>query len=199
MAKRTNHRKKTFKLTYSTMFDPPEELHARYERALAKLKGELGREHRMLIDGREVRAQTTFEDTSPINQDWVLGRFQQGGVEHAEQALAAARRAFPAWSGTPWRQRVRLVRKAAREIDRRLYEIGAVISLEVGKSRMEAIGDIAEAADLMRYACDQLEQNRGFVVKMGRDPLKGYRPSNTSVLRPYGVWWSSAPSISRPR
>jgi 1-pyrroline-5-carboxylate dehydrogenase len=80
------------------------------------------------------------------------------------------------------------VRKAAREIDRRLYEIGAVISLEVGKSRMEAIGDIAEAADLMRYACDQLEENRGFVVKMGRDPLKGYRPSNTSVLRPYGVW-----------
>jgi len=188
MAKKTNHRKKTFKLTYSTMFDPPEELHARYERALAKLKGELGREHRMLIDGKEVRAQTTFEDTSPINQDWVLGRFQQGGVEHAEQALAAARRAFPAWSGTPWRQRVRLLRKAAREIDRRLYEIGAVISLEVGKSRMEAIGDIAEAADLMRYACDQLEQNRGFVVKMGRDPLKGYRPSNTSVLRPYGVW-----------
>src|SRR3989304_6482714 len=59
MAKRTNHRKKTFKLTYSTMFDPPEELHARYERALAKLKGELGREHRMLIDGREGRAQTT--------------------------------------------------------------------------------------------------------------------------------------------
>jgi len=188
MAKRTNHRKKTFKLTYSTMFDPPEELHARYERALAKLKGELGREHRMLIDGKEVRAQTTFEDTSPINQDWVLGRFQQGGVDHAEQALAAARRAFPAWSGTPWRQRVRLLRKAAREIDRRLYEIGAVISLEVGKNRMEAIGDIAEAADLIRYACDQLEQNRGFVVKMGRDPLKGYRPTNTSVLRPYGVW-----------
>jgi 1-pyrroline-5-carboxylate dehydrogenase len=85
------------------MFDPPEELHVRYERALAKLKGELGREHRMLIDGKEVRAQTTFEDTSPINQDWVLGRFQQGGVEHAEQALAAARRAFPAWSGRPWR------------------------------------------------------------------------------------------------
>src|SRR3972149_11924917 len=119
MAKRPNNRKKTFKLTYSTMFDPPEELHARYERALARLKGELGREHRMLIDSQEVRAQSTFEDTYPINQDWVLCRFQQGGAEHAEQALAAARRAYPAWPGTPWRQRGRLLRKRAREIDRR--------------------------------------------------------------------------------
>src|SRR3990172_337862 len=118
MAKRINHRKKTFKLTYSTMFDPPEELHARYERALAKLKGELGREHRMLIDGKEVRAQTSFEDTSPINHNYVLARFQRGGVEHAEQALAAARRSFPGWSGTPWRQRGRLLRTAARERDR---------------------------------------------------------------------------------
>src|SRR3972149_2420385 len=73
---------------------PAGELPAGDERALAKLKGEWGREHRMLIDGQEVRAQTTFEDSSPINQDWVLGRFQQGGVEHAEQALAAARQAF---------------------------------------------------------------------------------------------------------
>jgi 1-pyrroline-5-carboxylate dehydrogenase len=188
MAKRTNHQSKSFRLTYATMFDPPEGLHTRYERALGTVKGELGREHRMLIDGREVRAEATFEDRSPINQDWVLGRFQRGGAEHAEQALAAARRAFPAWAAIPWRQRARLLRKAAREIDRRLYEIGAVISLEVGKNRMEALGDIAEAADLIRYACDQMEENKGFVVKMGRDPLKGYRPSNTSVLRPYGVW-----------
>ncbi len=188
MAKRSSKKKKAFKLTYATMFDPPEELHRRYDRALAKTKRELGREHRMLIAGKEVRAKETFEDHSPINQEWVLGRFQRGGAEHAEQALAAARKAFPVWSSMPWRQRVRILRKAAREIDRRLYEIGAVISLEVGKNRMEAIGDIAEAADLIRYACGQMEANKGFVVRMGRDPLKGYRALNTSALRPYGVW-----------
>jgi 1-pyrroline-5-carboxylate dehydrogenase len=33
-----------------------------------------------------------------------------------------------------------------------------------------------------------MEANEGFKVKMGTDPLKGFKPSNTSLLRPYGVW-----------
>ena len=40
---------------------------------------------------------------------------------------------------------------------------------------MEALGDVAETADLIRYACDQMEANDGFVVEMGRDPLVGFR------------------------
>jgi len=58
---------------------------------------------------------------------------------------------------------------------------------------MEALGDVAEAADLIRYACDQMEANQGYVVRMGKDPLKGYRAVNTSVLRPYGVWLVISP------
>ncbi len=177
-----------FKLTYATMFNPPEELHTRYERALNKVKREMGKDIPMIIGGKEVRASEKFENRSPINRDWVLGVFQKGEAKHAERAIAAARKAFPAWSRTPWRQRVRLLRRAAALIDRRIYEFGAVLSLEVGKNRMEALGDAAEAADLIRYACDQMEANNGFIVQMGKDPLKGYRARNLSVLRPYGVW-----------
>ena len=43
---------KAFKLTYSTMFDPPEELHLRFEAALAGVKGRLGAIHPMRIGGR---------------------------------------------------------------------------------------------------------------------------------------------------
>ncbi len=44
---------RTFKLTYSTMFNPPEELHANFEKALGKVKGSLGQEHAMIIDGKD--------------------------------------------------------------------------------------------------------------------------------------------------
>jgi 1-pyrroline-5-carboxylate dehydrogenase len=186
-------KKNDFKLTYATMFNPPEALHQRYERALKKVKANLGKDHPMLINGKDVRSEAKFEDRSPINQDWLLGTFQKGGKAEAERALAAARKAFPDWSRRSYKERVRLVRKAAAQIDKRIYEIAVVISLEVGKNRMEALGDIAEAADLMRYSCDQMELNKGYVVKMGRDPLKGYRASNTSVLRPYGVWLVISP------
>ena len=81
-----------------------------------------------------------------------------------------------------------LIRKAADLMDQRIFEMGAVMAMEVGKNRMEALGDVAETADLFRYACDRMEANHGFVSEMGRDPLVGYVSTNHSVLRPYGVW-----------
>jgi hypothetical protein len=65
-------------LTYSTMFNPPEELHTRFDEALAEVKAGSGKEHGMIIDGKERFADEKFEDRSPINTDWVLGIFQKG-------------------------------------------------------------------------------------------------------------------------
>ncbi|MCH7588197.1 MAG: aldehyde dehydrogenase family protein [Chloroflexi bacterium] len=186
-------KKNSFQLTYATMYEPPAELHTRYESALKKVKANLGLEHPMIIGGKDVRAREKFDDRSPIDQDWLLGRFQKGTAEHAKRAIKSARRAFPSWSKTPWEERVRLLRKVAANIDKRVYEIAAVISLEVGKNRMEALGDIAEAADLIRYACDQMFANNGYIVPMGKDPLQGFKPRNTSILRAYGVWLIISP------
>jgi len=182
-----------FKLTYATMFNPPEELHTRFEEALNKVKANLGKEHGMIIDGKEKFAQEKFNDLSPTNTDVVLGVFQKGTHNDAEAALNAARKAFPMWSGMKWQDRVALMRKVADVIDHRIFEIGAVMAMEVGKNRMEALGDVAETADLIRYACHQMEKNEGYTVEMGRDPLVGYTATNFSVLRPYGVWLVISP------
>lgn len=183
----------SFKLTYATMFNPPEALHTGFDEALQKLKANLGREYPMLIDGRDVFAAEKFEDRTPINTDVVLALLQKGDASHADAAIQAARRAFPGWSKTPWPERVRLLRKSADLIDERLFDLGAVMAMEVGKNRMEALGDVAETADLIRYACDQMEANDGFVKPMGKDPLPNHGASNISVLRPYGVWLIISP------
>ncbi len=182
-----------FKLTYATMFNPPEELHERFDAALKKVKASLGKEHAMIIDGKEYFASEKFEDRNPANTDEVLGVFQKGSQQDALVATAAAKKAFPKWSRTPWQERVALVRKAAANMDERIFEMGAVISLEVGKNRMEALGDVAETADLFRYACDRMEATNGLVTEMGRDPLVGFTSTNTSVMRPHGVWLVISP------
>jgi 1-pyrroline-5-carboxylate dehydrogenase len=182
-----------FKLTYATMFNPPEELHTRFDQALAKLRSNFGQEHAIIIDGKEVLTAEKFEDRNPANTDVLLGVFQKGGIPEANAAIAAARKAFKGWSHTPWKERVRLIRKAAEIMDQRIYELGAVVSLEVGKNRMEGLGDVAETADLFRYACSRMEASDGFITEMGRDPLTGYTATNTSVLRPYGVWLVISP------
>ena len=43
----------TFKLTYATMFNPPEELHTRFEEVLGEVKSRLGQEHGMIINRKE--------------------------------------------------------------------------------------------------------------------------------------------------
>lgn len=182
-----------FKLTYATMFNPPEALHTGFDSAVAKLKQNLGKEYGMIIDGKDVFADEKWEDRSPVNTDWVLARMQKGNASHAQQAIAAARRAFPGWSHTPWQERVKIVRKAASLLEARIFELGAAMALEVGKNRMESLGDVQETADLMYYSARMMEENKGFIKEMGRDPLIGYDARNVSVLRPYGVWLVVSP------
>ena len=182
-----------FKLTYGTMFSPPEEFHAAYESNLAALRRTFGQEYSMIIDGKEVTANEKFENRSPINTNQILGVFQKGNEKNAYDAIAAAKKAYQTWRKTPWQERVRLLRKAADLIEERSYYIGAAMSLEVGKNRMEGIGDAVETAELIRYACDQLEKNNGFEIQMGSDPFVGLKSTNLSVMRPYGVWLVISP------
>ena len=182
-----------FKLTYSTMFDPPPALHTRFETALTDVRRHLGVEHAMLIDGVDARAARQFDIRSPADTRVVLGRFQAGDAGHAAAAVAAAQRAFAGWAGTPWNERVALLRRAVRLIEERVYSIGAVLALEVGKNRMEALGEAQETADLIAYYCDQLEANEGYAKPMACDPVAGFDSTNASVLKPHGVWLVIAP------
>src|SRR4029453_16349498 len=65
------------------------------------------------------------------------------------------------------------------------WELSALMGYEAGKNRLECVGDVEEAADLMSYYCDQIERHHGFVEPMG---TLGPGEENVSVLRPYGVW-----------
>jgi 1-pyrroline-5-carboxylate dehydrogenase len=182
-----------FKLTYATMFNPPDELHAGFDKAVETLKQNLGKEYGMFINGKDVFADEKFEDYSPVNTDWKLAVLQKGNASHAQAAIQAARAAAPGWARTPWQERVKLVRKAASIIEERIFDLGAAMALEVGKNRMESLGDVQETADLMYYSALMVEQNDGFIKEMGKDPLVGYEARNVSVLKPYGVWLIISP------
>lgn len=178
----------SFKLTYATMFNPPESMHTNFDKAVAKVHAGLGKDIPMLINGQDRFIEAKFDDRSPVNTDWLLGTFQKGGVAEGKEALSAARAAVPVWANMKWKDRVRIMRKAAAQIEKRLYEISAVVSLEIGKNRMEALGDVQETADLIYYYCDEMERNNGYVVPMRPDPLVGFSSTNVSILKPYGVW-----------
>ena len=91
----------TFKLTYSTMFDPPEEMHARFEAALGEVRAGLGATHAMHVGGRDVAAARTYEKRSPVDRRLVLGRFPLGDA--ATWTAPWPRRRAPSPAGAPRR------------------------------------------------------------------------------------------------
>jgi 1-pyrroline-5-carboxylate dehydrogenase len=176
-----------YKLTYSTMFDPPPALHERFEAALERVRGQLGQSWPLYINGANVTAERTREKRSPIDRDWLLGHFPDATRIEADRAVRAAQRAFPGWRRTPVAERNRILRRAAALIEERVYDIAAAVALEVGKNRMEALGEVQETADFFTLYCDDYER-QGFDHALPDDPLRDYRSHNRSVMKPYGVW-----------
>ena len=177
----------SFKLTYSTMFDPPEEMHRRFEAALHEVRSALGASHPLHIGGREVAGAGVVEDRSPIDGTR-LGRFATADRTQVAAAVAAAKAAFPAWRATPIIERVRLSRRVAALLEERVYSIAAALSLEVGKNRMEALGETQETADFFSGYAEDFLRHGGFDRVLADDPVKGPRSRNRSVLKPHGVW-----------
>ncbi len=173
------------KVTYSMLGVDNPLLDQYFDEAVAAAKASFGQTFPMWINGAPRTAAKTFTKHSPVDLDLEMAHFQSGTEQDAQEAVAAAKAAFPIWRATPWQERVKLLRQAADLISDRLFEIGAVMSLEVGKNRLEALGDVEETADLIRYYCDQMEQNHGFTYDMASE---SERHHNRSVLKPYGVW-----------
>ena len=141
----------SFRLTYATMFNPPELMHERFDTALAVVAGCLGARHELHVDGRDVGTQAYADRRSPIDSERRLGEFAVPSRADVELAMRAAQDAFPAWRATPAAERVRSVRRIADVMEQRVYEIAAALALEVGKNRMEALGEAQEQAGQCGY------------------------------------------------
>src|SRR6266508_2391616 len=174
-----------FRVTYATLSADNEDLHAAYEQGVATARSWLGQTFPTYVNGEARDDGAVFELVSPNDHSLKLASFHAATERDIQDAVTSARAAAPAWAETPWRERVAVLRRAADLISDRSNELAALMSLEVGKNRLEALGDVEEAADLIRYYCDQVQANDGFDHKMSQ--LFEYEHTR-SVLRPYGVW-----------
>ncbi|MEI7744479.1 MAG: aldehyde dehydrogenase family protein [Chloroflexota bacterium] len=174
------------KITYATLRADNEELHALYEAGLAKARARLGAYHRNYIDGVGRDGDGAFEIRSPIDTDILLGTFAKGTRADVQDAVAAARRAQPAWFRLGWERRLEILRAAAELISERQMEYAALMAIEVGKTRIEALGEVEEAADLIRYYAKTAEDNAFYDHDM--DNLGDPSVHTRSILRPHGVF-----------
>jgi 1-pyrroline-5-carboxylate dehydrogenase len=174
------------KITYATLRADNEVLQAQYEAGLEKAKARLGAYHRNFVGGAERDGDGVFEVRSPIDTEILVGTFAKGTRQDAKDAIAAARKAQPAWFRLGWEKRLEILRRAAELISERQMEYAGLMAIEVGKTRLEALGEVEEAADLIRYYAKTAEDNAFYDHAM--DNLGDASVHTRTILRPLGVF-----------
>ncbi len=126
--------------------------------AFENVRKELGKMYLPLINGEYQNTQVTVDSVNPSNPTEVIGKIGLISREQADEALQAAKVAFPHWRRTPVKERAGVLRKAADLMEKRRAELSAWVCLEVGKALREADGEVSEAIDFCRYYADEMER-----------------------------------------
>lgn len=179
------------RVTYSNTGEDFSGVHAHMDEVIPEAEARvLGKFRPALIGGRDRHEGRAIVARSPIDRDIVLGEFPQADAALVDEAVEAARAAFPAWRDFGWPRRVKLLRAGADLLEERKWDVSVACLIEVGKSRLEAVGEVEEAIDLIRHYCDEMERTDGF-----REERPGASSAEqcSVVLRPYGVFAVIAP------
>ena len=121
--------------------------------AIDKVRGELGREYPVVINGEKITLPSKFESTNPANKTEVVGVFSEVDTDTSlvDKAIDAATAAFKIWRNVPATERAEYLFKIADVMRQRKHELSAWMVFEVAKTWSEADGDTAEAIDFMEF------------------------------------------------
>lgn len=114
-----------------------------------------------------------------------MGYFQKAKREHVVKAIEEAKNAFEYWGNLDYKKRIEIFKKVAELLEENRFKIAAYITYEAGKNRLEALAEVYEAIDAIKYYCKVYEENEGYVKRMNT-----VVPGEIcySVAKPYGVW-----------
>ena len=161
--------------------------------------------HDNLINGQWVAAGQYTPNINPSNLADVIGDYAQGSAQQLDDAVAAARAAFPAWSTGGIQARSDALDKIGNEILARREELGTLLSREEGKTKPEGIGEAARAGyifkffagECLRLAGEMLPSVRpGIGVEVTREPMGVVgliTPWNFPIAIPA---WKIAPALA---
>ena len=113
------------------------------------------------IGGQRVAGDTPSQSLNPSNIHDIVARMADGGQAQVDAAVAAARKAFPAWSEASPEVRSDLLDKVGTMIIARSAEIGRLLAREEGKTLAEGIGETVRAGRIFKYFAGEALRRHG--------------------------------------
>jgi aldehyde dehydrogenase (NAD+) len=114
-----------------------------------------------LINGESVSSGGAGESINPSDLDDVVARYPKGGEAEVNDAVAAARAAFPGWSQASPEVRSDVLDKAGALVMARAKELGTLLSREEGKTLAEGTGEVMRAARILKYFSGEALRRHG--------------------------------------
>src|SRR3989440_4652816 len=128
----------------------------RMRSAIEEMRAKLGAKYPIVINGQKIWSDNLIDSINPSRPTQVVGAVAEATIEHADQAVAATKKAFQHWCRLNVETRAEVLEKVATIMDRRRFELSALEVFEVGKPWAEADGDIREAIDFLLFYAQQM-------------------------------------------
>jgi len=156
------------------------------------------------IDGKEVASQETFQTINPATTE-VIANVSSGGADEINQAVAAAKAAFPKWANTPAKQRAKLMRRLGELIDQHVETIAELETLDTGlpihQTRNVLIPRASHNFEFFAEVCTRMD-GRSYPVDDQMLNYTLYQPVGVCALvSPWNVpfmtaTWKTAPCLA---
>src|SRR5215470_4440121 len=130
----------------------------------------------LLINGRMVAGDKTMPVVNPATEE-VLDQCPRASEAQLNEAVAAAKAAFPAWAATPIEERQQAIVRMAEAIEKNAGDLARILTQEQGKPLADATGETMGMATFFRYFAGLdlpmrvIEDSKGRKVEAYRRPL----------------------------
>lgn len=157
------------------------------------------------IGGEPVSGKPAGESLNPSDIEDVVARYPKAGVSEVNDAVKAARAAFPGWSDSSPEVRSDVLDKAGSLVMARAKELGTLLSREEGKTLAEGTGEVMRAARILKYFAGEALRRHGRTLESTRPSIdvETYReavgvfglitPWNFPIAIPA---WKAAPALA---
>src|ERR1700710_1288157 len=119
-----------------------------------------------LTDGHGERRSDVFDPTTGK----VARQVALATEQDVDDAVRAARLAFPGWAATPPLMRARVMFRFRDLLEQNAKALAAIINSEHGKVLSDALGEVTRGMEVVEYACAAPELLKGdFTEQAGRN------------------------------
>ena len=159
-----------------------------------------------LVNGRWREGRgATVRSLNPTRPDEVVAECNSAVISDVDDAVAAAGEALRGWAATPIHSRGAVLAAAAAIVDRNAEGWGLELATEEGKTRLEGVGEVRRAAQILRYYGAEGDRTAGEIFaspRAGEQILVTRKPVGVvAVITPFNFpvaipAWKISPALA---